>query len=156
MSYSYMIILGAEASLNSDSVTLIIKTKNRRPARPASLKVPPNFNLKKSIASPYRRHFAIATLRNASFFDTVFFRFVYRDMIFPEISAHQLHGLTTVENLVKSHPKSTDVHKKHRFRYAVSCIYLRRVDFLCTNIDWNFDEKASILAWFLLLLPSAC
>ena len=37
-------ILGAEASLNSDSVTLIIKTKNRRPAKPASQKVPPNGN----------------------------------------------------------------------------------------------------------------
>ena len=46
--------------------------------------------------------------------------------------------------------------RNHRFRYAVSSIYLRRVDFLCTNIDWNFDEKPSILAWFLLLLPSAC
>ena len=37
-------VLGAEASLNSDSVTLIIKTKNRRPAKPASRKVPPNGN----------------------------------------------------------------------------------------------------------------
>ena len=46
--------------------------------------------------------------------------------------------------------------KNHRFRCAVWCIYLRRVDFLCMNIDWNFDEKASILASFLLLLPSAC
>ena len=46
--------------------------------------------------------------------------------------------------------------KNHRFRCAVWCIYLRRVDFLCMNIDWNFDEKASIVAWFLLLLPSAC
>ena len=39
------VILGAEASLNSDSVTLIIKSKNRRPARPASQKVAPNCNL---------------------------------------------------------------------------------------------------------------
>ena len=29
-----LLVLGAEASLNSDSATLIIKTKNRRPARP--------------------------------------------------------------------------------------------------------------------------
>ena len=42
------------------------------------------------------------------------------------------------------------------FRAAKNRFYLRRVDFLCMNIDWNFDEKASILASFLLLLPSAC
>ena len=61
-------------------------------------------------------------------------------MIFPEISAHQLHHLT-IENLLKNHPKCIDVHKNHRFRYAVSSIYLRRVDFLCTNIDWNLMKN---------------
>ena len=33
------------------------------------------------------------------------------------------------------------ITKNHRFRLAVWCIYLRRVEFLCMNIGWNFDEK---------------
>ena len=46
--------------------------------------------------------------------------------------------------------------KIRRLRRAFWCIYLRRVDFLCMNMDWNFDEKWSILAWFFMHLPSAC
>ena len=66
-----------------DTITLIIKSKNRVPAQPASLpayqpasqaSVPPTLNLEKSKASQVRRHFAIATFRNDPFFDTILTR----------------------------------------------------------------------------------
>ena len=46
--------------------------------------------------------------------------------------------------------------KNHRFRRVFWCNYLRRVDSLSLDFGSNCDEKLSIFACLLMLLPAAC
>ena len=57
---------------------------------PANQKSRPKFHLTKSIASQDCRHFAIATVRNDHFFDTVFFDSYTEMYDFSEISARRM------------------------------------------------------------------
>ena len=78
-------VVPAARRANSKCITLIIKTKNRRPARHASQPAsqpesPPKFNSRRTFAARASRHLFFENFQKWSLFWFVLFRFVDRDM----------------------------------------------------------------------------